>query len=106
MVKSLRVLDLSGNALTGGVLSNSANCSALEHLELEKNLLSGVIPQDLGMLQNLRVVNLGSNVLTGGLPSSLANASVLEGMDLSQNKVSGTMLKKAVPMWCVRWQHN
>ena len=42
--------------------------SKLEELSLEDNLLTGKIPQTIGVLTPLKILNLGNNNLNGSLP--------------------------------------
>lgn len=71
---TLTALLLDGNALggplAGACTSQLVQLTALEHLSLSQNLLSGPLPSELCKLyKSLRVLNLGSNRLLGPIPS-------------------------------------
>ena len=71
---TLTTLLLDGNALegplAGACTSQLVHLTALEHLSLSQNLLSGPLPSELCKLyKSLRVLNLGSNRLLGPIPS-------------------------------------
>ena len=110
----LRVLDLSGNELTGEIPSELwipgevRYFKNLVSLDLSRNKLSGVIP--CGFIESLRSVwdlNLSSNRFTGQIPlnnspvndvcmspggangKGLANLTGLEKLNLSHNSLTG-----------------
>ena len=58
-LEKLRVLDVSGNAMTG-VPAEIGQLSSLEELDLSDNQLTG-LPLELGNLENLRVLDLSGN---------------------------------------------
>ncbi|XP_059067232.1 putative leucine-rich repeat receptor-like serine/threonine-protein kinase At2g24130 [Cryptomeria japonica] len=75
------------------------NCSQLLHLHLTGNQLSGMVPQELGMLTVLRKLHLGRNNLSSGSSTTtsilniLTNCSNLKELYLYQNHFSGTLLR-------------
>ncbi|PIN21677.1 Serine/threonine protein kinase [Handroanthus impetiginosus] len=112
---TLRVLDISGNlisgilpgsvgnlgileefragnnSLNGGIPESITKCGLLRVLDLGKNRFSGSIPEFLGGMKNLTMLFLGGNLFTGSIPASLGNLSLLELLDLSDNKLSGAV---------------
>ncbi|PNY13763.1 receptor-like protein kinase [Trifolium pratense] len=73
-LKSLVHLELSYNNLSGNVLSCLGNSSrSLEVLMLKGNKLSGLIPQTYQMENNLQMIDLSNNNLHGPLPRTLVN---------------------------------
>ena len=58
-------------------------------LDLSNNLLSGIIPEQLGFLENLKSVDLSENQLTGLLPEGLYSLDSLQSLNLSNNLLSG-----------------
>ncbi len=88
---ALTSLNLSGNLLTGSILSELGNLTALRFLNLSSNLLTGSIPQELGNLVNLRELYLSSNDLTGSIPSELGNLTALENLELANNQLTGSI---------------
>ncbi|KAG8479569.1 hypothetical protein CXB51_029365 [Gossypium anomalum] len=117
--RNLRHLILSNNSFSGSLFElvcNSSSGELMEVLYIDKNLISGEIPdcwnhwQDLGLLDlgsnnltgkippslghvNLTVLNLRNNSMFGELPSTLQNSS-LTVLDLSENHFNGS-----VPAW-------
>nr|KYP64749.1 LRR receptor-like serine/threonine-protein kinase RPK2 [Cajanus cajan] len=60
----------------------------LEVLDLEGNLISGVLPVKL---KNLRVLNLGFNRVVGEIPSSWSSVKSLEVLNLAGNGINGSV---------------
>lgn len=58
-------------------------------LNLTKNRLSGVIPQDIGLMGGLEELYLAHNNLSGHIPESLENMASLYQLDLSFNRLDG-----------------
>ena len=67
----LRVLNLSGNVLTGKIPPQLGQLSRLVELDLTDNYLGGNVPPELGALAALKVLALG-NFLTGCVPPEWA----------------------------------
>lgn len=86
---TLKSLNLSSNSLSGQLPSSLGSCTALD---LSKNMLSG----DVKVMQNwdhtLEVIKLSSNELEGSLPSSLERHPKLSIVDFSLNKLTGSVL--------------
>ncbi|CAK9186433.1 unnamed protein product [Ilex paraguariensis] len=114
-LKSLKALMLGGNQqLNGSIPASLGNLSNLEMLGLNCNNLSGFIPQELGKLklvelqiqknqlsghlpeqicqgEKLSYFNCRSNQLTGPIPKSFRNCSSLVRVHLSGNRLTGNM---------------
>ncbi|KAK9153984.1 hypothetical protein Sjap_001464 [Stephania japonica] len=92
----LKTLDLSENAISGGIsefvdgLSKCANTS-FEVLYLQKNNLTGPLPDSLGHLNNLTNVKLGGNKMHGHIPISLGRLSRLEEFEANGNSWEGVI---------------
>ncbi|CDO97171.1 unnamed protein product [Coffea canephora] len=71
-LSALHHLWLGGNSLTGSIPDLSP-LMALETLHLENNQFEGPIPESLGHLPKLREVFLQNNKFTGDIPASLKN---------------------------------
>ncbi|KAL3515274.1 hypothetical protein ACH5RR_022176 [Cinchona calisaya] len=71
-LSALHHLWLGGNSLSGPI-PDLSSLKALETLHLEDNKLEGPIPESLGNLPNLREVFLQNNNFTGDIPASLKN---------------------------------
>ncbi|PPD70329.1 hypothetical protein GOBAR_DD32791 [Gossypium barbadense] len=117
---TLQLLILSNNSFSGSLFElvcNSSSGDFLEVLYIDKNLISGDIPDCWNHWSYLFLLNLGSNNLTGKippslwhlnltmlnlrnntmfgeLPSTLQNSPILVMFDLSENHFSGN-----VPAW-------
>ncbi|CAN1146255.1 Receptor-like protein 44 [Linum perenne] len=50
-------------------------CAYLNVIDLHENLLTGQIPQQLGLLVRLLAFDVSNNKLTGPIPASLGNRS-------------------------------
>ncbi|GFP91998.1 probable inactive receptor kinase at5g10020 [Phtheirospermum japonicum] len=61
----------------------------MESLDLSNNALSGGLPSDIGNWGRLKLLNLARNNLSGQLPSELSKLTVLEYLDLSHNSFDG-----------------
>ncbi|KAL3630135.1 hypothetical protein CASFOL_023119 [Castilleja foliolosa] len=61
----------------------------MESLDLSDNALSGGLPSDIGNWGRLKLLNLAKNNLLGQLPSELSKLTVLEYLDLSHNNFDG-----------------
>ncbi|VAH46638.1 phytosulfokine receptor 2-like [Triticum dicoccoides] len=86
----LAELDLSRNALSGGV-SAVAGLAVLRAADLSANLLVGSIP-DLSALPGLVAFNARNNSLSDALgPDLCAGAPALRVLDLSANRLTGAL---------------
>ncbi|KAL4601935.1 hypothetical protein ACB092_10G017900 [Castanea dentata] len=63
----------------------------ISHLNLEKNLLSGIIPDCLMNWNNLRVLNLRNNNFSGSIPASMGSLTYLKSLHLYNNTFSGKL---------------
>ncbi|KAJ4710757.1 putative Receptor-like protein kinase 2 [Melia azedarach] len=89
MCKSLRVLDVSRNQISGIVPQSLGNLKSIVFLDLSRNRLQGRIPASLHQLKYLRHLSLAGNNLTGGIPSSISRLRSLEVLEISSNSLSG-----------------
>jgi hypothetical protein len=87
--KTLQVVDLSYNTLTGMIPAQVSSLSGLTTLDLGNNKLMGTIPAQLSSLSALDVLVLGNNKLTGTIPAQLSSLSGLTALDLSYNSLLG-----------------
>ncbi|KAK4420378.1 Phytosulfokine receptor 2 [Sesamum alatum] len=87
--RSIQVLDLSSNHLTGG-LEGLDNCSTtLQQLHLDFNYLSGDLPDSLYLLSSLEQLSMSSNNLSGQLSLKISALSSLKTLVLYGNRFSG-----------------
>ncbi|XP_072972863.1 uncharacterized protein [Typha angustifolia] len=115
---ALQVLDLSSNKLFGSIPRSFGNFTEmmisssvrndneyfswvididiftymdklLLAMDLSGNNLSGVIPEEIGVLRQLNSLNLSKNHLIGRIPEKIFDILFLESLDLSSNELSG-----------------
>lgn len=80
------------NQLSGEIPSQLFNSNlTLIHLLLENNLLTGGIPSTLGLVKSLEVVRLDRNSLSGPVPENLNNLTTVQELFLANNKLTGTL---------------
>ncbi|KAJ0516924.1 putative non-specific serine/threonine protein kinase [Helianthus annuus] len=91
-LKSLRVLVLRNNRISGTIPTDIGEYQNLTQLDLSFNNLSGEIPRDLFNLSRLSFLFLGNNSLYGTLPA--VKSATLRNLDFSYNELSGTL-----PSW-------
>ncbi|OEL38541.1 MDIS1-interacting receptor like kinase 2 [Dichanthelium oligosanthes] len=90
----LQELDLSFNQITSFASPSSSgvcNLDQVESLELDDNMLHGIINPCLGKLRHLRYLSMGGNFLRGEIPPSLlGNLTQIETIHLGENNLTGT----------------
>ncbi|KAG6408645.1 hypothetical protein SASPL_131663 [Salvia splendens] len=80
------------NQLSGEIPSGLFNSNmTLIHLLLENNLLTGEIPSTLGLVKALEVVRLDRNSLSGSVPENLNNLTHVQELFLANNKLTGVL---------------
>ncbi|XP_061359238.1 tyrosine-sulfated glycopeptide receptor 1-like [Gastrolobium bilobum] len=88
-------LSLPSRGLTGFISSSLTNLTALSHLNLSHNRLSGNLPNHFFSLFNhLQILDLSYNRLSGVAnhsSSSSTNTSIIRVLDLSSNLFNGTL---------------
>ncbi|KAF3948318.1 hypothetical protein CMV_025667 [Castanea mollissima] len=89
------MLDLSNNSFSRSISHffcfKVNEPKMIAHLHLEKNLLSGIIPDCLMNWNNLEVLNLRSNNFSGSIPASMGSLTYLKSLHLYNNKFSGKL---------------
>ncbi|KAM3683823.1 hypothetical protein ACJW31_12G177900 [Castanea mollissima] len=89
------VLDLSKNSFSRSISHflcfRMNEPKYIAYLNLEKNLLSGIIPDCLMKWNDLWVLNLGNNNFSGSIPSSMGFLTSLRSLHLYNNTFSGTL---------------
>ncbi|PUZ45448.1 hypothetical protein GQ55_8G224100 [Panicum hallii var. hallii] len=83
--KSLKVLVLIENELTGAVPSEIGYFMNLTVLQVDNNLLSVYVPDMLGNLQNLSILTLSRNKLSGEIPPSIGKLERLTELHFEEN---------------------
>ncbi|KAL6192872.1 hypothetical protein ACLB2K_033958 [Fragaria x ananassa] len=87
--RSLRLLDASGNLLSGSIPPDLGDVKSLVFLDLSRNQLQGEIPTGLSNLRYLKYLSLADNNFTGTIPASFVKLRSLEVLKLSANSLSG-----------------
>ncbi|KAI4989900.1 hypothetical protein ZWY2020_038263 [Hordeum vulgare] len=88
--RSLQLVDVSDNQLSGQLRSSVVSMPELTKLYLSKNRLTGGIPPELGSCEKLQLLDLGDNAFSGGIPAELRALQSLEiSLNLSCNRLSG-----------------
>ncbi|KAG4094535.1 L domain-like protein [Neocallimastix lanati (nom. inval.)] len=90
-LNTLEYLNLTGNKLTGSILSDIDKLRNLKELTLSKNNLSGKLPEAIGNIASLEYLYLDNNQITGILPNSLDNLASIKAIDLSFNQFYGSL---------------
>ncbi|KAI9098483.1 hypothetical protein K1719_025108 [Acacia pycnantha] len=84
---SLASLDLSDNGFKSSIifqwLSNVS--SNIVELDLRKNHLQGLIPNELGKMTSLEYLDLSENTLHGGIPETFRDVCTLKSLTLKYN---------------------
>lgn len=94
--KSLSVIELHSNSLSGTLPESVSNCQALERMDLARNKLIGHIPDQLTTLPALSVLDLSHNNLSGPIPAKFGSSSALILLNVSFNDISGSIPKEKV----------
>ena len=63
--------------------------NGLISLDLLRNLLTGRITSEIGLLESLNSLDLSKNQLCGGIPSSISRINSLSFLNLLNNNLSG-----------------
>ena len=84
-------LILNKNTLTGTIPNSITDLTGLTELDLGWNSLSGTIPSAIGQLLELRKLSLYRNQLTGSIPASITSLTKLTNLSLFFNQLSGTI---------------
>ncbi|XP_068648691.1 leucine-rich repeat receptor-like protein kinase TDR [Aristolochia californica] len=88
---SISVIELEKNHLSGAIPEHVANCRDLERLDFAHNALTGSIPSELANLPRLSILDLSHNKLTGPMPPRFGNSSRLALLNVSFNNISGSI---------------
>ncbi|GKV30616.1 hypothetical protein SLEP1_g39410 [Rubroshorea leprosula] len=88
-LKTLKIIDLSSNKLTGKIPVQMSILLELVELNLSRNQLTGWIPPNIGQMRKLESLDLSWNQLSGQLPWSMSQLYFLGTLNLSYNNFSG-----------------
>uniref|UniRef100_A0A7N0VHP7 Malectin-like domain-containing protein n=1 Tax=Kalanchoe fedtschenkoi TaxID=63787 RepID=A0A7N0VHP7_KALFE len=85
-------IDLTGMGISGSLPERLVNLTALTHLWLGGNKLTGNIPE-LSQMPSLQTLHLESNNLEGPIPNSLGDLLNLQELSLQNNNLTGDIPK-------------
>ncbi|GLU19549.1 hypothetical protein SLE2022_357950 [Rubroshorea leprosula] len=88
-LKTLKIIDLSSNKLTGKIPVQISALLELVQLNLSRNQLTSWIPSNIGQMRQLESLDLSWNQLSGHLPLSMSQLNFLSTLNLSYNNFSG-----------------
>ncbi|XP_022750209.1 leucine-rich repeat receptor-like protein kinase TDR [Durio zibethinus] len=94
--KSILVVELQMNSMSGAVPKSISNCQALGMINLASNQLTGQITEELASLPALRIVDLSCNNFSGSIPSEFGKSSSLVLLNVSFNDISGVIPSEKV----------
>ncbi|KAG9440565.1 hypothetical protein H6P81_020730 [Aristolochia fimbriata] len=90
--KTLKILDLSNNSLSGNIPPTIGNLTNLEVLDLSKNSINGTVPRSsISNLCHLRILRLERNSIRGMEPLARCLADSLEELNLRGNQLGGDL---------------
>ncbi|CAN1180010.1 Receptor-like protein 12 [Linum perenne] len=99
---ALQTLDLSNNQLQGRIPESLENCNKLEVLDIGNNKITDVFPCIRGIKSSLRVLILRNNLFHGNIWCSYDDSFTwqrLQIVDLAFNKFSGVLNAKYLATW-------
>ncbi|KAH6772369.1 Leucine-rich repeat transmembrane protein kinase family protein [Perilla frutescens var. frutescens] len=89
--KSVSVIELRTNNLSGYVEESVSNCKQLVVMDLANNNLTGSIPVELASLPAISLLDLSHNGFTGPIPAKLGSSASLKLLNVSYNDISGAI---------------
>ncbi|KAL3532228.1 hypothetical protein ACH5RR_005749 [Cinchona calisaya] len=89
--KSVIVVELSRNNLSGTFPGSVSNCQGLMMMNLSSNNLSGHIPVELANLPAINILDMSHNRFSGRIPMEFGNSSSLKLLNVSFNDLSGSI---------------
>ena len=91
VLRNLETLNLSSNKFTSKIPTELGQLTRLRDLSLSSNKLSGSIPKELGRLGFLSILRLDHNLLTGRIPNEVSQLTRLETLQLERNALTGEL---------------
>ncbi|XP_057750041.1 leucine-rich repeat receptor-like protein kinase TDR [Arachis stenosperma] len=89
--KSISIIDLDRNNLSGTIPNSFSRCQALEKLNLSNNNMIGHIPEELASIPVLSVIDLSNNKINGPIPEKFGSSSSLQLLNVSFNNITGSI---------------
>ncbi|TYH86636.1 hypothetical protein ES332_D01G058100v1 [Gossypium tomentosum] len=101
---SLQKFLISDNKLTGEIPPSICNLTSLDILDLSKNYFGGIIPSCLGNFsRGISTINLQKNSLSGKIPDFCVELSSLTTLALNENKLEGLLPRSLVNCTLLRF---
>ncbi|XP_052875257.1 receptor like protein 26-like [Gossypium arboreum] len=101
---SLQEFLISDNKLTGEIPPSICNLTSLHILDLSQNYFGGIIPSCLGNLsRGIRIINLQKNSLSGKIPDFCVELRSLTTLALNDNKLEGLLPRSLVNCTLLRF---
>jgi serine/threonine protein kinase len=85
------MMRVSKNIITGVIPPDIGQLPQLGMLDVSSNLLEGQIPPGIGNITAMFNLNLSNNLLQGSIPQEIGSLKNLEFLDLSSNNLSGSI---------------
>ncbi|XP_057958637.1 receptor-like protein EIX1 [Malania oleifera] len=76
---------------SGQLPKHFGELKSLSMLDISRNSISGPLPMSIGKLSSLRVIDISSNLFNGSIPETLGSLSKLESVYISNNSLEGTI---------------
>lgn len=82
-------IDFRKLGLTGYIHPNISSLSELYILRLDRNDISGRLPNSLGLLDKLYTFGIAETKVEGEIPVEMASMNSLQSLDLTNTRISG-----------------
>ncbi|KAK4382653.1 LRR receptor kinase SERK2 [Sesamum angolense] len=89
--KSVSVIELRMNNLSGDIPESVSNCKQLLRMDLADNNLTGSIPVELASLPVIGILDLSHNSFNGPIPEKFGSSASLKLLNVSYNDISGSI---------------
>ncbi|CAI0548260.1 unnamed protein product [Linum tenue] len=108
-MRSLIVINLNTNVLTGSIPASIANIPNISYIGFAGNRLSGIVPVEFSNLTFLQGFDVPANKLTGSLPPDICIGGVLKVFTAYNNSLTGPIprsLKNCSTLTRLRLEKN
>ena len=86
----LEIINLSNNKFTGSI-ECFCSCSHLTRLQISNNNLDLPLPMKVNNMKSLTVLHLQKNNISGALPESLCELTNMDNFNISHNQITGRL---------------
>lgn len=102
---NLEVINLSKNILTGHISSNIGLLGGMKEIKLNENKLSGSLPLEMFNLVNIEVLEIQSNALTGQIPTEVGHLLNAKFIAMSHNFLKGLIPREFENLGKIEFLH-